>query len=187
MWRLLMIFSILPIGAALLLRWWFGTRVLTALGGRPCRCDQARWDHALGDSPLMPASQDAPAGEYGYRLRLAALAQWQRDDRKRAAAREASRRFGWAVPPFSAMVAVFALILAKIPPQGAITIFIAATALATAFGLLTLGEELRAISRAARALREARAFIRSDDEDAVIQAAVARAWCEALPRVLQML
>ncbi len=187
MWRLLMIFSILPIGAALLLRWWFGTRVLAALGGRPCRCDQARWDRAVGTSALLPASQDAPAGEFGERLRLAALAQWQRDDPKRAAARESSRRFGLAVPPFSAMVAVFAMILAKIPVVGAIAIFIAATALATAFGLLTLGEELRAISRVARALRESRAFIRSDDEDAVIQAAIARAWCETLPRVLQML
>ncbi|MEI7957186.1 MAG: hypothetical protein WCJ66_18640, partial [Verrucomicrobiota bacterium] len=113
--------------------------------------------------------------------------QWQRDDPKRAAARESSRRFGLAVPPFSAMVAVFAMILAKIPVVGAIAIFIAATALATAFGLLTLGEELRAISRVARALRESRAFIRSDDEDAVIQAAIARAWFETLPRVLQML
>jgi len=187
MWRLLMIFSILPIGAALLLRWWFGTRVLATLGGRPCRCDLIRWDRALGSSQQVGPSQDAPAGEFGHQLRLAALAQWQRDDRKRAAARESSRRFGMAVPPFSAMVAVFAMILAKIPVAGAIAIFIAATALATAFGLLTLGEELRAISRSARALREARAFIRSDDEDAVIQAAIARAWCEALPRVLQML
>lgn len=187
MWRLLMIFSILPIGAALLLRWWFGTRMLAALGGRPCRCDQARWDRALGASSQDSASQDAPASEFGHRLRLAALVQWKHHDPKRAAARESGRRFGLAVPPMSAMVAIFAMILAKIPIVGAIAIFIAATALATAFGLLTLGEELRAISRAARALREARAFIRSDDEDAVIQAAIARAWCETLPRVLQML
>ena len=91
------------------------------------------------------------------------------------------------MPPFSAIVAVFAVILAKIPVMGGIAVVIAATALATAFGLLSLGEELRAIGRTARALREARAFIRSDDEDAVIAAAVARAWCETLPQVLKML
>lgn len=187
MWRLLLTFSILPIAAALVLRWWFGTRVLMALGGRPCRCDLARWDKTLGDSPLASVSQDAPAAEFGNRLRLAALAQWQSSEPKRAAARESGRRFGLAVPPFSAMVAVFAVILAKIPVMGGIAMVIAATALATAFGLLSLGEELRAIGRTARALREARAFIRSDDEDAVIEAAIARAWCETLPRVLQML
>jgi len=187
MWRLLLTFSLLPIGAGLLLRWWFGTRVLAQLGGRPCRCDRVRWDQTLGDNLPANASTEAPAAEFGNRLRLAALAEWQRSDPKRAAARESGRRFGLAVPPFSAMVAVFAVILAKIPVAGAIAIFLAATALATAFGLLSLGEELRAIGRAARALRQARAFIRSDDEDAVIQAAVARAWCETLPKVLQML
>jgi len=187
MWRLLLIVSILPIAAALLLRWWFGARVLMALGGRPCRCDLARWDKSLGDSARANLGQDAPAAAYGDLLRLAALAQWQDREPKRAAARESGRRFGLAVPPFSAMVAVFAVILAKIPVMGGIAIVIAATALATAFGVLSLGEELRAIGRTARALREARAFIRSDDEDAVIQAAVARAWCETVPRVLQML
>ena len=60
MWRLLMIFSILPIGAALLLRWWFGTRVLAALDGRPCRCDHARWDLALGGALMRGLRAAAP-------------------------------------------------------------------------------------------------------------------------------
>jgi hypothetical protein len=85
------------------------------------------------------------------------------------------------------MVAVFAAILAKIPITGAIVIFIAATALATVFSLLSLGAELRAIASAARALRHSRAFIRSDDEEAVIQSAIAHAWCETVPPVLRML
>lgn len=187
MWRLLLFLSILPIAAALLLRWWFGLRVLADLGGRPCRCDPARWDKTLGSSPHAMPDAPAPASELGARLRLAALAHWQQREPKLAAARESSRRFGLAVPPLSAMVAVFAAILAKIPVSGAIAIFIAATALATVFGLLSLGAELRAIAVTARALRQGRVFIRSDDEDAVIQAAVAHAWCETVPPVLRML
>ena len=118
MWRLLLIFSLLPIGAALLMRWWFGTRVLLQLGGRACRCDQARWDRGLGAGPLATPGHDAPAGEFGNRLRLAALAEWQRSDPKRAAARESGRRFGLAVPPLSGVVAVFAVIVAKIKTRG---------------------------------------------------------------------
>jgi cobalamin biosynthesis protein CobD/CbiB len=187
MWRLLLLFSILPIGAALLLRWWFGLRVLESLGGRPCRCDPARWDQALGSGQPAMCAAAAPVGELGERLRLAALAQWQQREPKRAAARESSRRFGLAVPPLSAIVAVFAAILAKIPVTGALVIFIAATALATVFGLLSLGAELRAIALAARNLRAARAFVRSEEEDAVIEAAIARAWCETVPPVLRLL
>jgi len=188
MWRLLLLVSVLPLVAAWLLRWWFGLRVLAGLDGRPCRCDLARWDKALGEAPQqgLPAA-DAPACAFGERLRLAALAHWRQREPKPAAAREASRRFGQAVPPLSAMVAVFAVILAKIPLPGAIAICLAATALATVFGMLSLGGELRAIALGARALRDARAFIRSDDEEAVIQAAIARAWCETVPPVLKML
>ena len=187
MWRLFLLLSIIPIAAALLLRWWFGLRVLAALGKRPCRCDLTRWDTALGAGPQAIANEHAPACEFGTQLRLAAMAQWHRSEPKLAAARESTRRFGLAVPPLSAMVAVFAAILAKIPLTGAIVIFIAATALATVFSLLSLGGELRAIASAARALRNARAFIRSDDEEAVIQSAIARAWCETVPPVLRML
>ncbi len=187
MWRLFLLISIFPIAAALLLRWWFGLRVLAAYGGRPCRCDLTRWDKALGASPQVVSNAQAPACEFGDQLRHAALAQWQCNEPKSAASREASRRFGLAVPPLTAMVAVFAAILAKIPVSGAIILFIAATALATVFGLLSLGAELRAIATTARSLRQARAFVRSDDEDAVIQSAIARAWCETVPPVLRML
>ncbi|MCX6879781.1 MAG: hypothetical protein NTW21_39155 [Verrucomicrobia bacterium] len=176
-----------PIIAALLLRWWFGIRMLVANGGRPCRCDPERWSMVLGDDLQPTLAEPGPACELGRQLRLAALAKWQRREPKLAASRESTRRFGLAVPPLSAMVAVFAAILAKIPVTGAITIFIAATALATVFGLLSLGAELRAIAITARALRQARAFIRADDENAVIQSAIAAAWCETVPPVLRLL
>ncbi len=138
---------------------------------------------------VAPAAATNPApssAELGRQVRLAALAQWQRRDPKRAAARESNRRFGLAVPPLSAMVAVFAAVLAKIPFFGAIVIVLLATALATVFGLLSLGSELRAIAITAKALRASRAFPRSDDEDATIECAIAHAWLETVPPILKM-
>lgn len=189
MWRLLLLFSALPIAAALVARWWFGLRVLAAEGKRPCRCDPAKW-------PLLPDATapadalvlaDAPAVEYGRLLRLAALAAWKERDPKAAASRENSRRFGMAVPPLSGIVAIFAAIVAKIPIMGTFSILFAATALACALGLLSLPAELRAIAVTARQLRESRTFPRRDDEDAVVESAIAHAWKETLPPIVAML
>lgn len=198
MWRLLLILSIIPIAIALLARWWFGIRVLAAHGRRACRCDPNRWEPVLG-SPLKisspttnpatgtPPNDPTTSAEFGRQLRLAALAQWRLREPKLAAARESSRRFGLAVPPLSAMVAVFAAVLAKIPMLGAIIIFLLATALAAVFGLLSLGTELRAIAITAKTLRASRLFPRSDDEDAVVECAIAHAWLETVPPVLRLL
>jgi hypothetical protein len=207
MWRVLLILSILPLAAALLLRWWFGMRVLAARGGRACRCEAARWEQVLGRPLALPAPEPAPetraatpepaatprraaeisAAEFGRQLRLVALAQWRVREPKQAASRESARRFGLAVPPLSAMVAVFAALLAKIPVFGAIVIFLVATALATVFGLFSLGSELRAIAITAKTLRASRAFPRSDDEDAAIECAIAHAWLDTVPPVLRLL
>ena len=183
MWPPLLILSVLPIAAGLALRWWFGVRVVAEHGGRDCRCDAARWEMALG-SPLAP---ETTASEFGRQLRLAALARWKQRDPKLAAARESSRRFGLAVPPLSIMIAVFAVLVTKLPVQGAIAIVFLATALAVVFGLLSLGSELRAISAAAKALRDSRAFPRESDEDAAIECAIAHAWLETLPPILRAL
>jgi hypothetical protein len=207
MWRLLLLLSVLPIVAALLLRWWFGLRVLAAHGRRACRCDPNRWEQAVGmplkltvpspatvaqgtsaePSAIAKPSEQATSADFGRQLRLAALAQWKLRDPKTAASRESNRRFGLAVPPLSAMVAVFAAVLAKISVFGAIVIFVLATALAVMFGLLSLGSELRAIAITAKALRGSRAFPRSDDEDATIQCAIAHAWLETVPPVLRLI
>lgn len=183
MWQLLLIPSVLPIAGGLALRWWFGVRVVAEHGGRTCRCDAERWETALG-SPLVAGTT---AAEFGRQLRLAALARWKQHDPKQAAARESSRRFGLAVPPLSIMLAVFAALVAKIPPFGAIVIVLLATALAVVFGLLSLGSELRAIATAAKALRDSRAFPRADDEEATIACAIGHAWLATLPPILRVL
>jgi hypothetical protein len=180
MWRLLLLFSALPIAAAMIARWWFGLRMLGDEGKRACRCDPARFP-----DPTAPA--EASAAEYGRLLRLAAIADWQARDPKAAAARENSRRFGMAVPPLSGIIAIFAAIVAKIPVMGAFSILFAATALSCAFGLLSLAPELRAIAITARRLLDSRAFSRRDDEEAVLRCAAAHAWKETLPPILTLI
>ena len=185
MWSILLFFSALLIAASLLARWFMGIRVLANEGVRPCRCDLGRWLPAPADDAKVQRA-DATAAEFGRQLREKALADWAVRDPKAAAARESSRRFGMAVPPLAGIIAIFALLVAKILPVGALAIFFAATALSAAFGLLSLSPELRAIAVAARKTRETRVFVRRDDEDAVITCAVAHAWKETLPPVLAM-
>ena len=128
MWRLLFIFSAIPIVAALVVRWYFGLRILADEGNRPCRCDLATWMPLPEDSAVIHRAEES-AAEFGRQLRLKALAEWREQDPKAAAARENSRRFGMAVPPLSGVIAVFAVLVAKIPIMGGISCVLAATAL----------------------------------------------------------
>lgn len=186
MWRLLFIFSAIPIIAALVCRWFFGLRVLTDEGKRPCRCDLATWMPSPEDNAVIHRA-DESAGEFGRQLRLKALAEWREQDPKAAAARENSRRFGMAVPPLSGVIAVFAVLVAKIPVMGGISVVLAATALSCALGVLSLAPEVAAITRSSKRLRELKSFPRRDDEDAVIRCAVAHAWKETMPPILSLL
>lgn len=186
MWKLLLLLSIFPIIATLAVRWWFGTRVLAKLGGRDCRYTLSRWEATLETTPVISVGGSS-AADAGWELRAAALAWWRMHDPKRAKAREGARNFGYAVPPLTAMIAVFAVFLAKIPVVGAISVVIAATALACVFGLLSLGSELRVIAAAAHRVRETHVFPRRDDEDAAISCATAFAWRESLPPILRWL
>ena len=184
MFRLLLFLSLFPLAIALAARWWFGARVLAGMAGRPCRCDLARWLPAPGDDALVHRAE-ASAGEFGRQLRLKALAGWHEQDPKAAAARENTRRFSSAVPPLSGIVAIFAVLGAKIPVAGAIAILLGATALAAVMGLLSLPSELAAIARYARNVRAAKTFPSSDEEDAVIRCAAAHAWDASLPPILR--
>jgi hypothetical protein len=186
MWRLLLFLSIFPLVLALAVRWWFGLRVLAREGRRLCRADGARWARLPGAIGGMVAGEES-AREHGARLREAALAAWRERAPKAAAAREGSKRFGMAVPPLTAMVAVFAVLVAKIPLTGGIAIILAATALAAALRLLGLGGELRAVAAEVNAMRDLRVFPRLDDEEAVAASAVAEAWNDAVPPVLRLL
>lgn len=185
MWRLLILFSALGIAVALIARWWCGLRVLADTGTRLCHCDLEQWLPAPGDEALIHRSEGT-ANEFGKQLRLKALAAWREHAPKAAAARESSKKFGLAVPPLSGVVAIMAAVIAKIPVIGAISILLAATALAALLGLLSIAPELQAIMKHATELRGKKVFRRRDDEDAVIQCAIAHAWKESLPPILRI-
>ena len=185
MWRILFFFSALGIAVSLVARWWFGMRVLETEGKRPCRCDLGNWMPAPDDASVVHRSEES-ADEFGKQLRLKALAEWREQAPKAAKSRESAKRFGLAVPPLSGIVAIMTVIIAKIPVFGAIAVVLAATALAAVLGLMSIAPELQAITAAARRMRETKSFPRRDDEDAVIQCAIAHAWKETLPPILQM-
>jgi hypothetical protein len=184
MFKIVIIICLVPIAIALAARWWFGMRVLFVDGGRACRCDLKRWLPSPGDEAVVHRA-DNTARDFGRELRLKALAEWREQNPKAAASREKTRRFGLAVPPLSGLVAVFAVLVGKIPVMGAIAILVGATAIAALMGILTLPPELAAINRAARKAREEKNFPNRDDEDAVIRCASAHAWDAALPPILR--
>lgn len=186
MWRFLLFLSIFPLALALIVRWWFGLRVLSREGRRICRCDPTRWAKLPGADDSPPPAEGT-AREHAIRLRATALAAWKQRSPKAAAAREGSKRFCMAVPPFTIMIAVFAVLLAKIPITGGLAIILAATALAASLRLLGLGSELRAMAAQVNAMRELRPFPRLDDEDAVATCTAAEAWSDAIPPILKFL
>lgn len=182
LWKILLFASLLPIAAGLVLRWWFGLRVLMSEGRKPVAADPDRWRSVVGET-----AAEGTAASMGKALRETAFRQWREQEPKAALARGRTHRFGMAVPPLAIMVAVMGILVGRLPPLAGIAAVVAATALAVAFGLLSLGTELRAIAVAARQLRASRAFRRVDDEVNVIGCAIAHAWSETVPPVLRWL
>ncbi len=184
MYRLILFLSLFPIAIALLLRWWFGVRVLKSVGSQLCHCDLNTWPTQPGEAQGTHRAE-ATAAAFGEQIRNRALTAWKKTDPKAAKAREGSRRFGMAVPPLSGVVAVFAVVVSKIPVFGAIAIVVAATAIAATMSLLSLPAELAIISRAASLSRKEGHFPRADDEDAVTRCAFAHAWEASIPACLR--
>lgn len=186
MFRLFILLSAIPIVITFAIRWWFGTRIISAKRHQQCSCDLEKWDHAFG-SENLPPSKSGDAIIFATALRKSALADWRTREPKAAASREGTRRFGMAVPPLAAMCAILGLIVGRIPAAGAIAIFLGAIAFAAIIAYLGIAPELKAIISTSRRLRETRIFPRRDDEDAVIEAANALAWKEAAPPIFNLI
>jgi hypothetical protein len=186
MWRLLFIFSVVGIVISLTLRWWFGLRVLETQGRRPCKCDLNTWMPAPGDNALIHHS-DEDAEEFGRQLRLKALAEWKERNPKAYASRESARQFGIVAPTLSGIIVTLAVIVAKIPIFGMLAVFASAISLSSVCGILAIAPELQAILASSSKVRKDRSFHRRDDEDAVIDCAIAHVWKNALPPLLQKL
>lgn len=184
MFRLIIFFSLIAIIAAMVLRFWFGLRVIAIEGQRLCRANLDKWMPDPESKEVVQRS-DRTAAEFGAELRDKALAQWKKDDKKAAKSRRAARHFGLAVPALSGVVAILGLAVGRIPPMGVIAIIFFATALSAVIGLLSLPAELAAIARTAKHVRKTGQLDTRDDEDAVIRCASAHAWEAALPPILK--
>ena len=184
MFRILLIVSVIPIVSAMLATWWFGTRVLWLEGKRKCHCDLGRWLPDPEDNKEVHRS-DATAMEFGIQLRKKALIHWNEQSPKMAKAREGNRAFGMAVPPLSAVIAVFAAVVGRIPPFGAIAVFAVATAASAIISMLSLPSELTAVRRYIQSGAIKGSFPNSYDEESVIACALAQVWDSNLPPILK--
>jgi len=150
MFQFLLFPSLLVIAAALAARWWFASKVWKECG-EPARL----------------------AGELRH---AEMLGKWKQSDPKAAAARAGALRFGMAAPPLTVVIAIFAVLVGKIPMGGAIALCAAMTAVACVFGLLSLPTELTAIQR----FRKGNAM--GEKEYLCVQAT---AWNRSLPPALR--
>jgi len=184
--RLLLIISLIPIVIAFVVRWWFGTRIITTLGHKEAQCNLDKWQNTFG-SDLLPPSNREKTVIYAELVRKSALLEWKIRDPKAAKSREAVRNFGMAVPPLSLMCAVMGFFVGSITISVVILIFLIALALASTFAYLSIGQELQALLITSRRLRDARVFPRSDDESAVLNTATALCWKEAAPPIFKLI
>lgn len=80
-------------------------------------------------------------------LRKQALADWRKENRKAAASRASTLRFGMGAPPFGLLIAFVAVLTIKVPATAAIVAVLLLTALASVFGFITAPSEIAAIKR----------------------------------------
>jgi hypothetical protein len=184
--RLLILIAVLPIIFTLVVRWWLGIRILKSSAKNQCSCDLEKWNHTFGEQHL-PISSSGDVIIYAELFRKSALVDWRTRDPKTAISREGTRRFGMAVPPLTAMIVILAMVVGRVTPYYAIAIFLFATALSAILSYLSIAPEINAILTTSRRLRKSGVFHRRDDEDAVIQAAVAISWKEAAPPIYNLL
>lgn len=99
--------------------------------------------------------------------------------------REWAVRFGWAFPAFTALVVVFAIAVAKLTVMMGITVVVGALGLSSVFLLATTMVELEASKRASRLIERTGALPRSADGEEVAKCCRALAWERVVPGVLR--
>jgi hypothetical protein len=184
--RLLILISIIPILITFAVRWWLGIRLLKSNQNIQCRCDLEKWKESFGEEhlPAFPSGDLITVAEL---FRKTTLTEWRMSNPKAAASRESTRRFGVAVPPLTAMVVILGMLVGRIPPAYGIAGFLLATAFTAVLSYVSIAPEIHAILTSAKRLRASGACHRRDDEDALIQLAIAISWKEAAPPIFNLL
>lgn len=184
MFRALLIISCLPIALAVAARWWFGLRVLAAIGTRECRVDLTRWpQRTTAENPVIRSQQKI--NDLGAELREQALVAWRAIDPSLPKIRDNAKQFGLAAPPLSIMIAVFAVVLGKVSVSTALIGVAAITSFAVLLDLLSFPNELRAITFHAQTRLKQGGIPNRDEAVTVLRSAIAHAWQQALPPALR--
>lgn len=104
-----------------------------------------------------------------------------------AARRDWALRFGHVFPVFTVIVTVFALVVGKLPPVWGLSIIVGSLGIAACAQVLALACELRAATLASVVLEKKRIFARLSEEEAVVTATRAQAWRAIVPGLLARL
>lgn len=214
MHRLLLIVSLLPLLAAVVLRKLNGDRVLfsfkdtrlSATAGETARkmldsigresveikVSARRWTASADVGAGWLALPRETAGGVSARAHGRAALQvglylLALRDPKAVARRRWAIRFGHVFPVFTAMVVVFALVVARLAGLWGFGILMASCGLAACAQLLALTAERRAADLACVVLEKKRIFPRLSDEEAVTAVTRAWAWRSVLPGILARL
>jgi len=211
-WKLVLLGSLLPTVAAVLLRQWQYERVLRSCeGGETPRTGRELVEWLLGragvrkaveitehrragvkaDPPRLALSprlaEATDAVSLGEAAQLGGLAILAARNPDLLNWRQWVVRFGAAAPVFTLVVAIFAVVVAKLTATWAIAAVLAALGLASVFSLLTVLIESEAAKLAASMVEESRFFHRLSESEAVARCCRAFAFRESVPGAIEWL
>lgn len=214
MHRLLLLLSLLPLLAALVLRKLKADRILrvsrdtrlyvkgedlarsmlASMGHESLelRTNRKTWAGAAvtGDTWLSLPGRSAAgntAADHGQvALRVGLYLTSQRDAAV-VARRRWALRFGHVFPVFTLVVCLFGLLVGKLPPLWVLSIVMASLGIAACVQVLTVVANLQAASLAIVVLQKKRILPRLSDEEAVVAATRAWAWHGIVPGLLSRL
>lgn len=214
MHRLLLLFALLPLLAALILRKLNADRVLRlsrktqlhtkgedlarkmldSMGHEEVEIKTAKraWAGAavLGDDwlsiPAAPADGNSAADHGQAALRVGLYLTSLRNP-SAIARRRWALRFGHVFPVFTTIVCVFGLAVGRLPGLWALSIVVASLGLAACAQIMTLTAELQAAALANVVLEKKRTLPRLTEEEAVVAATRAWAWYSIVPGLLSRL
>lgn len=212
--RLLLILSLLPLLAAVILRKLNGDRVLYSLKDTRLTITAGDLARKMLDSVSQkaveiktPARRWAASADLGSKwlvlprgtaLGVSARSHGQASlqvglyllslrDPKAISRRRWALRFGHVFPVFTTIVVIFALVVARLAGLWGLGIIMASCGLAACAQLLTLAAERKAADLACVVLEKKRILPRLSDEESVTAATRAWAWRSVLPGILSRL
>ena len=214
MHRILLLFSLLTLLAAVVVRKLNGDRVLYSLRDKKLRVTSTELARSMLDSvdqkhvelktPKLSWAAAADTGNkwlslpsdiagavsvsaHGQAALKVGLYLLSLRSPKVVARRRWAVRFGYVFPIFTTIVVIFALIVARLHGLWGFGIIMASCGLSACAQLLTLGAERQAAALAAVVLEKKRILPRLSDEEDVVSATNAWAWRSVLPGVLARL